>query len=75
MSAIIPAMRPDDLADDLTIETLAVVNRLLPPPDGRGQAPARGAESESALAPSVLTALGDDAAARLNQLGREERAG
>ena len=48
---------------------LAVVSRLLPRPDGRSRdAPVEGVESASAMAPSVLTALDDRAAARNNQV-------
>jgi hypothetical protein len=49
----------------LTAEVLAIVNRFLPAPGGIGTRSAYGYESESALSPSVLTALGD-AAAREN---------
>ena len=56
------------LTPGVTAELLAVVNRLLPGPGGRGTCPARGAESESALAPSWLTALSDAAARRNNQV-------
>jgi NAD(P)-dependent dehydrogenase (short-subunit alcohol dehydrogenase family) len=52
----------------LTAELLAIVNRVLPGPGGIGTASARGADSESALAPSWLTALGDEAANRHNQV-------
>jgi NAD(P)-dependent dehydrogenase (short-subunit alcohol dehydrogenase family) len=52
---------------------LGLVNRLLPGPGGIGTRGARGADSESAISPSVLTALGDRAAARNNQLGPGER--
>jgi NAD(P)-dependent dehydrogenase (short-subunit alcohol dehydrogenase family) len=54
---------------------LSLVNRLLPGPGGIGTRGARGADSESAISPSVLTALGDRAAARNNQLGPGERLG
>ena len=52
---------------------LGLVNRLLPGPGGIGTRGARGADSESAISPSVLTALGDRAAARNNELGPGER--
>jgi NAD(P)-dependent dehydrogenase (short-subunit alcohol dehydrogenase family) len=49
---------------------LAVVSRLLPRPDGRGAAvPVEGVESASAVSPSLLTASGERAAARNNQVG------
>ena len=54
---------------------LGLVNRLLPGPGGIGTRGARGADSESAISPSVITALGDRAAARNNQLGPGERLG
>jgi NAD(P)-dependent dehydrogenase (short-subunit alcohol dehydrogenase family) len=56
------------LVPGLMIETLAAVNRLLPAANGVGARRVSGAESDSALAPSVLTALGDAAARRLNQI-------
>jgi len=52
----------------LTADILAVVHRLLPGPGGIGTAAARGRESESVLAPSWLTALGDEAAERNNEV-------
>jgi len=49
---------------------LGLVNRLLPGPSGSGsRGGIRGADSESALSPSLLTALGDRAAARNNEIG------
>ncbi len=57
------ALFPEAAAD-----LLAVVNRLLPGPGGIGRARAKGRESESALAPSVLTALTEAAARRNNEL-------
>jgi NAD(P)-dependent dehydrogenase (short-subunit alcohol dehydrogenase family) len=48
---------------------LALVSRLLPGPDGRAaDAPVEGVESASAVSPSVLTTLGERAAARNNQI-------
>ena len=48
---------------------LALVNRLLPGPDGRAGAGAvEGVASASSVSPSVLTALGEQAAARNNQV-------
>jgi NAD(P)-dependent dehydrogenase (short-subunit alcohol dehydrogenase family) len=52
----------------LTTEVFMLINRLLPPLGGIGQQSARGYESESAAAPSLLTALGDQAAVRNNQM-------
>jgi len=56
------------LAPTLTGEILALVNRLLPEPGGIGQDAAFGYESQSSLSPSILTTLGDRAAARNNEL-------
>jgi NAD(P)-dependent dehydrogenase (short-subunit alcohol dehydrogenase family) len=53
----------------LTTELLSVVNKLLPGPGGIGMATARGSESESALAPSILTTLSDQAALENNEVG------
>jgi short-subunit dehydrogenase len=53
-----------------TADLLGLVNRLLPGPGGIGTRAARGADSESRLAPSLLTALGDEAARRNNQVRR-----
>lgn len=51
----------------LTSDLLGVVNRLLPSPGGIGSERARGYESESRVAPSVLTSLTEEAAAKNNQ--------
>ncbi|HEX8558577.1 MAG TPA: SDR family NAD(P)-dependent oxidoreductase [Pyrinomonadaceae bacterium] len=56
------------LFPEATADLLAVVNRLLPGPGGIGRARARGRDSESALAPSVLTALTEWAARRNNEV-------
>ena len=58
------------LAPDLTLEALRVAHRLLPGPGGIGEVRARGRESESAWAPSPLTALTERAARRYNQIDR-----
>jgi hypothetical protein len=48
---------------------MALANRLLPGPDGRAdRAPVEGVASESSASPSVLTSLGDRAAALNNQI-------
>lgn len=57
------ALFPEAAAD-----LLAVVNRLLPGPGGIGRARAKGRESESGLAPSLLTTLTESAARRNNEL-------
>jgi NAD(P)-dependent dehydrogenase (short-subunit alcohol dehydrogenase family) len=56
------------LAPNLVTEFLTLVNRVLPEMGGIGQRAARGYESESDLSPSWLTKLGDQAAARNNEL-------
>jgi short-subunit dehydrogenase len=56
------------LFPEAAAELLAVVNRLLPGPGGIGRARAKGRESESALAPSVLTTLTEWAAQRNNEM-------
>lgn len=58
------------LAPGLTSDLLGIVNRLLPAPGGIGERRARGYESQSSLAPSLLTALGDRAARENNQLNQ-----
>jgi NAD(P)-dependent dehydrogenase (short-subunit alcohol dehydrogenase family) len=57
------------LLPGVTSDILGLVNRALPDADGAGTARVRGAESQSKLSPSPLTALGDRAAARNNELG------
>ncbi|HEY0170105.1 MAG TPA: SDR family NAD(P)-dependent oxidoreductase [Pyrinomonadaceae bacterium] len=59
------ALFPEAAAD-----LLAVVNRLLPGPGGIGRSRAKGRDSESALAPSLLTALTESAARRNNELAQ-----
>jgi NAD(P)-dependent dehydrogenase (short-subunit alcohol dehydrogenase family) len=60
------------LFPEATADILAAVNRLLPGPGGIGRARAKGRESESALAPSVLTTLTELAARRNNELREAE---
>src|SRR5262249_33828799 len=54
----------------LTADALALINRVLPAPGGIGTQRAQGSESESSLAPSMLTTLGDYAARRNNEFVR-----
>ena len=56
------------LAPALMSRALTAMNRFLPGPGGIGQQRRKGHHSESALSPSILTALGDAAARRLNQV-------
>jgi NAD(P)-dependent dehydrogenase (short-subunit alcohol dehydrogenase family) len=64
-----PAVWANRLAPALTTDVLALINRLLPSMGGIGRRKARGYESESAISPSWLTSLNDQAAARNNELG------
>ena len=52
----------------LTADLLGVINGLLPAPDGIGTVHARGKQSESALSPSWLTTLSDQATQENNQI-------
>jgi len=62
------AVKFHELFPEATADILAVVNRLLPAPGGIGKRQAKGKDSESALAPSLLTALSERAAARNNEV-------
>jgi len=53
------AAKMNVLFPELTAEILSLVNRLLPENGGIGMAKLRGRESESWIAPSILTALSD----------------
>lgn len=55
------------LAPSLVQDLLAAVNTVLPAPNGNRRA-VEGKDAESALAPSVLTALSDAAARRNNEM-------
>ncbi len=61
------------LFPELTADMLGITNRLLPGPNGAGPAMHRGYESESALAPSVLTTLTERAARRNNEMTSSSR--
>jgi NAD(P)-dependent dehydrogenase (short-subunit alcohol dehydrogenase family) len=56
------------LFPEATADLLDIANRLLPGPGGIGRKKAKGKESESALAPSILTTLSDWAAQRNNEI-------
>jgi NAD(P)-dependent dehydrogenase (short-subunit alcohol dehydrogenase family) len=56
------------LVPNVAAEVMALMDRALPAPGGIGSARAQGAESESAVSPSLLTALGDRAATRNNEM-------
>lgn len=66
------AVKFHDLFPGLTCDLLNWVNRLLPGPGGIGEQRAKGKDSESVLAPSVLTILSDRAAERNNEITPEE---
>jgi hypothetical protein len=52
----------------LTIDILGLADRLLPGPGGVGTTNTRGADSTSALSPSLLTRLSDRAALANNEV-------
>jgi hypothetical protein len=56
-----------------TSELMAVVNRLLPSPQGSGKERHLGKDSESAVSDSVLTSLGRRAAQDLHQYPERRR--
>jgi NAD(P)-dependent dehydrogenase (short-subunit alcohol dehydrogenase family) len=62
------AVKFRQLFPEATADMLALAARLLPGPGGIGRKRAKGKDSESALAPSVLTALSDRAAVRNNEV-------
>lgn len=64
----IAAVRIKQLFPELTADVLAAIDRFLPGPGGIGARRALGKDSESGLAPSPLTALGDRAAVRNNEI-------
>jgi NAD(P)-dependent dehydrogenase (short-subunit alcohol dehydrogenase family) len=65
----VAAVKFHQLFPELSADILALINRLLPAATGGiGQRRAKGKESESALSPSWLTALGDEAAKRNNEV-------
>ena len=57
------------LFPELSADLRALVHQLLPAPGGIGARCAKGKDSESVLAPSLLTALSDTAAERNNEMG------
>ena len=62
------AVKFHTLFPEMSADLMAIVNRLLPAPGGIGRRSAKGKESESAVAPSILTALSERAAARNNEI-------
>ncbi len=64
----VAAVKFHALFPELSADLRALANQLLPAPGGIGVLHAKGKDSESELAPSLLTALGDRAAERNNEL-------
>jgi NAD(P)-dependent dehydrogenase (short-subunit alcohol dehydrogenase family) len=62
------AARFHGLFPGTTADLLAIVNRLLPAAGGIGRARAKGKDSQSRLAPSLLTALSEQAAVKNNEM-------
>lgn len=62
------AARFHGLFPGTTADLLAIVNRLLPSAGGIGRARAKGRDSQSQLAPSLLTSLSEKAAAKNNEM-------
>jgi NAD(P)-dependent dehydrogenase (short-subunit alcohol dehydrogenase family) len=58
----------DALFPEFTGGLLAVANRMLPGAGGIGQRIAKGSESATLISPSPLTAMGDNAAMRNNEM-------
>ena len=65
-------MRFHGVFPGLTADLLALVNRMLPGPGGIGTGRVKGKESTSALSPSWLTALTEEAARRNNEIQPHE---
>ncbi|HYP01981.1 MAG TPA: SDR family NAD(P)-dependent oxidoreductase [Pyrinomonadaceae bacterium] len=61
------AIKFHQLFPELSADLSGLINRLLPAAGGIGRKRALGRESQSALSPSWLTALGDEAAKRNNE--------
>ncbi len=66
-------VRFNGLFPGLTSDLLGLVNRWLPASGGVGTAKVKGRDSASKLSPSWLTALGEMAAARNNEMGTGRR--
>jgi NAD(P)-dependent dehydrogenase (short-subunit alcohol dehydrogenase family) len=62
------AVKFHGLFPGLTQDLLGLVNLLLPAPGGIGRKRAKGRDSQSSLSPSWLTALGERAAVRNNEV-------
>jgi NAD(P)-dependent dehydrogenase (short-subunit alcohol dehydrogenase family) len=64
------AIKLNGLFPGIGADVVSLAERLLPGPGGIGRDMRLGSESESGWSPSVLTKLGDEAAARNNELVR-----
>jgi NAD(P)-dependent dehydrogenase (short-subunit alcohol dehydrogenase family) len=64
----VAAIKFHQLFPELSADIRALVNRLLPAAGGIGQRRAKGKDSRSNLSPSWLTALGDEAGKRNNEI-------
>jgi NAD(P)-dependent dehydrogenase (short-subunit alcohol dehydrogenase family) len=62
------AIKFHQLFPELSADIRGLINRLLPAAGGIGQRRAKGADSQSELSPSWLTALGDAASERNNEM-------
>jgi short-subunit dehydrogenase len=62
------AIKFNALFPEITAEVMGLVNRLLPDPGGIGKASLKGRHSHSEIAPSLLTALDEEAARKNNQI-------
>ncbi|HVF51334.1 MAG TPA: SDR family NAD(P)-dependent oxidoreductase [Pyrinomonadaceae bacterium] len=69
------AVKFHQLFPELSADLRGLVNRLLPAAGGIGRNRAKGKDSESELAPSILTALGDQAAVRNNEMDATKNRG
>jgi short-subunit dehydrogenase len=62
------AVKMNALAPEITAEVTALAARAMPEPGGIGRASVEGKDSTTALSPSILTTLGDQAAVRNNEM-------
>lgn len=62
------AARFHGLFPGTTTDLLAIINKLLPAAGGIGRARAKGKDSQSSLAPSILTSLSEKAAMKNNEM-------
>jgi len=67
------AAKMNNLFPELTADVSSLVNRILPEAGGIGTNHALGRESESAISPSILTALSDRESRQNNELEPDEQ--